>query len=576
MKIKQLYYISAVIFTLLLTACDPWKDDTALIDGNSDKPLDEIVQTNNEISVFAEILQLTGYDKFIREQQSLTIFAPTNEALKSLDKSNTEKLTEWIENHIACLTYYTDKSGNFEATTVEMVNGKKVPVSTGSISGSNIIKNNLLGLNGVLHIIDSQITERKSIWDYMQEQNGYQQIDFIDSYYEKVMDMDKSTPNGINELGQQVYDTVWVTRNTFLDYYPIDNENYDFTVVLLDNEVLNQLKTKYDKYMIQKDPVAQEKEVMRHLTSDLILHKQTLTSQGRYQSVNNLLVDIDPANIKESYQASNGWVYKLSAADIKIYNNKIKEQIIEAEDYFSRYDGESTDPLSDRWILRYRSYASGGQDMVLKGRTLNYVDWQYYDAELDSTLTGTATYDFRYPYRLLDQHLCRRSNAYIEYKPTVYSVDYNIYWMAYPENSDFTINTSGTPPAESGMGVPPMILEQKLFISFPGEENLKRDSEGVITGNFSPYSVMAGVTQAGVLEETKLTRYRANVANDGFFLLDQPYAGEDSFGAGELLKSPGYGTATFYIANTPREKNATSGMVFLDYIRLVPLVDPND
>jgi hypothetical protein len=383
------------------------------------------------------------------------------------------------------------------------------------------------------------------------------------------MDMDKSVPTGVNMEGQQTYDTVWLKRNSFLETYPVDNEDYMYTFILLEGEALNILKSKYGKYFIQKDPDAQDKEIMLQISSDMVLARQVITTPGRYPSSENILVDIDPANIKESYQASNGMVYKLTAADVKMYNNKIKEQIIEAEDYIVRYDGGTTDPLTDAWLVRYRSWASGGQDVVLKGATYNTVDYEHYDAEGDSMIYGTNSYRFTYPSRT-ENPICKSSNAYLKFEPTLYSVGYNIYWVAYDDvESHYT--GFGTDTIKK-----PMELEQKLLISFPGEQLLSRASDAKIIGNFSPYSVMAGVSIAGIREETKLTRYRANVTNDGIYLLDQPYTSEDAFGVGDVLKSPSYGKAIFLLANTVRRTDTSSGLLFLDYIRLVPLVDPND
>lgn len=569
MNLKQIYISTfAFITMILLAACDPWKDDVKLNDSNVDKLLNEVIMENADISTFATILKLTGYDLFLNEKQALTVFAPTNEALKDIDLSDIGTLKEWIKNYIAYLSYYTDMSGNFNVKAIEMINGKNITVNTLAISGSNIIKSNLLSTNGVLHIIDNLIIDRKSIWEYMQEHPDYAQVDFIWSQEKEIMDMDKSIPTGVDMNGQQTYDTVWIKKNPFLDAYPLDNELYSFTVILLEDDALDLVKAKYAKYFSRKDPGDQEEIVMWEISSDLILYKQIITTSGRYMSRNDILVDIDPANISESYQASNGMVYKLTAADVKMYNNKIKEQVIEAEDYTSRYDGSTTDPLSDAWLVRYRSWASGGQDMVLKGITYNYVNYEHYDAEGDSMIYGTNSYRYAYPSRT-ESIICKTSNAYLQFNPTLYSVDYNIYWVAYDDVESHYTNFSDTIQK-------PMVLEQKLLISFPGEQPLNRASDATITGNFSPYSVMAGTSTAGILGETKLTRYRANVANNGIFLLDQPYTSEDEFGFEDRLKSPSYGIATFFLANTVRETNTRSGLLFLDYIRLVPLVDPND
>lgn len=566
-KLKQVYCLSlSFCALLLLAACDPWKDDTTLIDGNGSKPLDEIVRQHSEVSTFASILKATGYDQFLQEKQALTVFAPTNEALKGLDLNNTEMLKEWIQNYIAYLSYYTDQNGEFGVEAIEMINEKSIPVTASSISGFGIVQSNLPGVNGVLHIIDSQIIARQSVWEYMQAQTGFAQSEFIASYNEEVMDMDKSVLLGVDENGQQVFDTVWVEQNTFLEAYPLDNERETFTVILLEEPALQALKTKYNKYLKRKEASETEKEVMKHISSDMILDKQEINEAGRFLSVNGYFVDLDPASISESYRASNGWVYKVSAADVKMYQNKIKEQLIEAEDYTYRYDGNTTDPLTDYWQVRYRSWASNGQDVILMGRSYHTVTYSYYDEVGDSIVAGSSEVSHFYPDR--QNRYTKAPNAYLEYQPTLYSTDYQLSWLSYDDVASH-YNVFGPDTFY-------LKIEQKLLISFPDEAPLVRTGEGVINNNFTVYSVMAAVSTAGTREETKLVRYRANSLRDDLFTLDQPYTSEDSFGTSDVLRSPTYGTATFFVANTTRGLNDRVGGLYLDYIRLTPLVNPND
>jgi hypothetical protein len=563
MRLRVKPAMTALFFAgiLLLTACDPWADDTKLKDGNLDKTLFELLQANPDVSTFVSILQKTGYDQFLQDEQSLTVFAPVNKALQGIDLNNNDQLTVWVKNYIALLSHYTNESNRFDIEEIQMLNGKTVPITGSVVSGANVIQSNLLGINGVIHTIDNTIIDRKNIWEYLNEQSGYEQVSFIQSLEEQVMDMERSVQIGVDLNGRPLYDTVWVNRNVFLENYPLDNERQLFTYILLDNEALALLKTKYGKYFIQQDEALQNREIAYELASDLVLKHQMIEQAGRFQSLNDLLVDINPADIKETYQASNGIVYKLSRADIKIYENKIKTQIIEAEDYIDRWDN------GDGWELRYRNWASGGQDILLKGFTRNTVNYVYdLDGEARDT---TKTFTFDTKYRDNDAVANKSSNAYLQYNPTLYSTDYEIYWVAYDDMEKHYMNFSDTLQQ-------PMVLEQKLFISFPGEPELLRNSDAKISNNFSATTVFAGKSIAGIHEETQVTRYKVTTTNEGIFILDQEFTATDTFGDQTTLKCPAYGKATFFVANTPREQNTNSGILFLDYIKLVPLVNPND
>ncbi|MFT3751824.1 MAG: fasciclin domain-containing protein [Paludibacter sp.] len=556
--------IAGVVLGFL--SCNAWKEDIQLNDVNKGKTLNTLVGTNPDISTFARILELTGYNQLLEGQQMITVFAPSNDALKNVDLTDIAALKSLVQNYIAYMSYYKNAAGNFSngadtVRVIEMLNKKNITINASDIQQANIV-----GANGVLHIIGTTIENRKNILEYLNEQDSYEQVQFIQSLQEQVMDSAKSIQTGVDPKGKPLYDTVWTTRNTFLDAYPLADEQKSYTVVLLDNSVFDALKAKYAKYMYQKDSKAQNLEVVRQLTSDLVLKNTLIDKTGRYPSVGNVLVDIDPAYIIETYHASNGIVYKLSTAGIKMYENKIKTQIIEGENFSERWDGQSA------WTTRFRSWASGGKDVMLKGSTRGNFSWTIHLPTKDSTATGSKTFVYTG-----DTYVQSKStNAYIRYNPVMYSCDYEIYWVAYDNVASHTFVTN------TGLTIP-MPLEQKLLISFPGEAELKRETDGKITNNFSLYSAMAATSYAGTLSEQKLIRYRLNgdnntsgSTNERLFLLDIPSDGTDAFGSGSILKCPAYGNATFFVANTTRSTASYAGLMFLDYIRLVPKVDIND
>jgi hypothetical protein len=559
-------FVGAVI--LLPAACDTWKDDIKVKNDGVNKNLYEVLSAESEVSTFVRILQQTGYDKFLQEEQSLTVFAPKNEALNELNLSDAEQLKEWVKNYIAYLTYFTDRSGKFEVSAIRMLNNKNVSLNVSAIAGATISKSNCLASNGVLHIIDAVIIDRKNVWEYLQEQSGYAQVECIRSFDERVMDTIRSVRTGLDPNGRPVYDTIWTTGNAFLESFPLENESHSFTVLLLEENALNALKTKYAKYFVRKDPKDRELTIIRQITLDMLLLPVSIDVAGRYESFNDVLVDINPADIKEVYQASNGKVYKLNAADVKIYNNKIKEQIIEAEYFTERWDGE------DAWSTRYRTWASNGRDVILKGQTQNTFDYDIYDETGDSTMHKSETKTFQMHYRTASERfISKTNNAFVKYRVPMHSISYRIHWVAYDDNADHHYDVNDTIQFK-------MTLEQKLLISFPDEPEVERLNDGKIQNNFSTYSVMAGVSTAGVHEETLLTRYRINTttgtSTTGLYVLDQPFPSEDDFGQGSTLKCPYAGQATFLVANTVRKTDTYAGVIFLDYIRLTPLVDPNE
>ncbi|MDD3321225.1 MAG: fasciclin domain-containing protein [Paludibacter sp.] len=570
--------ISILLFVSFFYSCNNWDDLLELRNDTSNKDLFEICQSKPEISIFTNVLQKTGYDKLLQNENSITVFAPTNDALKDLNIDNVEEMKVWIMDYIAYLQYFIKADSTFETESVRMINNKNIPVGKNTISCATIINHNLTGKNGIVHILEASILPRKNIWEYLKEQSDYNQVSYIQSEFREVMDTEKSIQTGVDIHGKPIYDTIWTAQNDFLSNYPVDNENLNFTVLLIDNAAFDILKNKYKKYFFQKDVVKMEKEILNQITGDLVLSSVKITESGRFPSTKNVLVDIDFANIKESYQASNGMVYKVSAADIKIYQNKIKEQIIDANDYVERYP-------QDPWLERYRSWAKGGNDILLKGVTVfthNFTRRLFAINGTDSLVdvsqsSGSIRYD--------GDNRTNAINCYLKYEPTLYSTSYEIAWNAYDDVSSHLVGMRidlGYNDAKVRIyDTIPVAIHQKLMLSFPGESVVKRTADGYIANNFSAFTCMGGIDSAGINRETILKRFKKSVNETeatSYFVLGTPatlLTEVDAFGLGSQIICPTYGKATFLVTNT-FTRTSYPGLMFLNYLKIKPIVDPND
>ena len=591
------YLIIAVAVTLI--SCDAWEDAKKIDGSDRSKNLYELLSANSDVSTFVKVLDATGYDEKFAADMNYTVFAPSNSALTGLDLNNTEKLKEWILNYVSEKIAYTDKSGIFDIKQIQMLNTKFVSVNNNLVSGAKVSEWNLAAKNGVLHIVDSTIEDRMNIWQYLQSLTNEPIVDFIASFSERTMDMERSIQTGVNGDGKPVYDTVWTNINTLLDNSPLARESATATFILPSQDGLDALKVKYAKYFAQKDSEKLDSVITREIVSDMILRNYKIEADGRYPNNSGVLVDIKVGDITESYTASNGIVYKVNAANVKMFQNKIRPVTIEAENYVSRWP--------DAWQTRPRTWASGGQDVVLKSRTRHSYDWEetvIYDDTLKSVITGADSIVVRDSIRINKVNnsfdltyrnnewpgvnVLGEPNAYISYKPYMYSTEYKIFWKAYDDNAEKShIDSRGVP----------MLFHQKMYISFPGENELTRTTTtNVITGNFSSNTIMAAEMHAGENIETQLIRYLANnghsVYRDSYVLM-RPQITEDVYGKEDILKCPYAGRATFFVSNTTfgefthfdnaiqaylqaNKSSNSPGMIFLDYIRLEPQVDPND
>ena len=591
MKSYANYLAATFLVLFFMTACEAkWKEHTKINELRG-KTLMEVISDNPETSVFASILQKTGYDVLLSGDKMMTVFAPVNSALSGLDMNNTDALKNLIKNHLAYANY-TITNGSFDAERIMMLNNKYSTLDKAKINGISIVeeagKYNLTAGNGVLHFVSGAIPSQKNVFEYLQSESGNLQSDFIQKQNRMIMDKEKSIQIGVTPTGKPLYDTIWRNENPFLQRYPLNDESQKFTYILLPNSVVQRIESKYAKYFANNNTEKQDSIVRAELISDCILAPVVITADGRYASLGNVLMDIRTANIKEKYEASNGIVYKLDDADVKIYENKVKTLKIEGEKYFSFYADNM-----NAWMMRERPSLSGGRDMVLNSPTTYNTTYKYEDADTTINIAINRTFSPRDA----TYNAGRTNNCYIEYRPVINSVAYKIYWSGYndyPAHIDLPVVLSVNTGKQT-VAVDTKITcksSQKLLISLPEMPRVNRlSTNGNFVNNFSVNQVFTSSRfVAGVQEEKQLFKSPVNTdvallpfvmptknttytEEENFFTY---FEGDDSYGDKAKIINPTYGVATILISNTAENRATNSGMVFLDYFKLVPIVDPNE
>ena len=102
--------------------------------------------------------------------------------------------------------------------------------------------------NGYIYYIDGTLPVRLSVYEYLQSL-GDDYSDFkalVTSYDKRVFDREHSEVIGINNAGETVYDSIWITRNTLMDrytetgvdYWNMRDENYTSTMFIPSNTQL--------------------------------------------------------------------------------------------------------------------------------------------------------------------------------------------------------------------------------------------------------------------------------------------------------------------------------------------------
>jgi uncharacterized surface protein with fasciclin (FAS1) repeats len=164
MKINRLFTSSAtvalVLFAPPVVAEKPTEKATA-------PTIVEIAAGNKDFSTLVAAVQAAGLVETLSGDGPFTVFAPTNEAFAKLPAGTVETLLkpENKEKLQAILTYHVVAgkvmAADVKAGEVKTVNGAsfKVSVDGGSVmvDSAKVLKTDLVGKNGVIHVIDTVI-----------------------------------------------------------------------------------------------------------------------------------------------------------------------------------------------------------------------------------------------------------------------------------------------------------------------------------------------------------------------------------------------------------------------------------
>lgn len=547
-KLETKIWLTAFLMSFTFMSCDnQWDDHTEIDNPALTKTVLEVLAEHPGFSIFHQMVVDAGYSELLNSDNSFTLLVPNNEVLAAYSGSSKEEKTAIVRNHIAWLSYNATALDKLDK--LSMINGKNLSLNSLSLNTSN---RDRVCANGIIHEVDKVTIPAMNIYEYLEtlESDKYIQVDSLMGQTKKVMDMEKSVRIGVNDEGQTVYDTAWTYTNPFLEKIPLMNEDSLYTFVLIEDESFTRIAGKYAKYMKKGNQQKTDSIVAGEILGDMIFKPG-----NDEMALSGVKVDFSRAQVVDEYQASNGVVRIMKNVAVKIKENKIKSTYIQGEFY--------TNTLSDIHVMtRMRSWASGGMDVMLSGmsrQSRTYTD--------DEGNLITVPYNFSYEPGAYSNAV----NNYIEYDVPVHSVNYNIYWVTY-DDIPAHVGTDGYPEST-------LYLQQKLFISLPEQPKLSRAASGTGVGQISNNYLgntmaFAAGTLAGVHEEVQLRKYNlTNTVNA--FLVD---AVEDAGNPQSpfVFSSSLMGKATFWVCNTTKDAGTYSGMMFLDYIRLTPIIDDED
>lgn len=251
------------VLLLLLTGCqNDWSDYYTKGEGGETDDassatanlLDEL-KSIPEYSEFVKLLEETKVAEELTRNQVLTVWAPTNAAMPAeiAAMSAKDKIT-LCKNHLNYVALYNTKLT--DGKVIKTLAGKNLTVKENgtnkfSFDGREVVKLNQKCTNGVIHEISGWLTPRKNIFEYILEAGPEYSIirDSLLARSDTVFKPGLSFPLGVDELGNTIYDSVFVIENPLLEYQSdIRSEDDDFTMFLPNDQSIHNMYEEMEDY----------------------------------------------------------------------------------------------------------------------------------------------------------------------------------------------------------------------------------------------------------------------------------------------------------------------------------------
>ena len=426
-----------------LSCTRKWDDHNKINNTDLTQNLYQKIAADISLSKFAGYLQKTGYADTLQLNRSFTVWAPNDEALKTIDatiSNDDKKLKQFVAHHIAHLAYYSDQLQG-GAQRLPLIDGKYVIIKPASFDDAPVYDRDGLASNGVLNTITAAAAPALNCWEVIDslKTGGNNMARYLRDFVKSKRDTTQAIVIGIDPTtGAPIYkpgtDTVKVP--VFLDsVYNVNNEAKQYTVFLMDNTTWAKERAKLDTFF-KTSTVDSTVMWARFCTArDMAIEGAYAPDQlpTQIQSKFGTVVPINKSAIVASYRTSNGYVYVLNDMNVSV-PARIRPFWVQGENYAGTSNG-SRSPIYLRTLIN----PNNGQtfsDLYVYNHGVNkwYVRYQLRDVYSTKYRVYYATYNNRWN-NTLNQRLALGT---VDDKTFAYrNVPYNVYTEDYI--GDYTV-----------------------------------------------------------------------------------------------------------------------------------------
>jgi Fasciclin domain len=339
MRFKQQIFLMVAVFTITISGCKKWDDHIAVDNQDLTRDLYTIIANDPSLSKFGELISKAGLDTLLKSSKTYTIWAPSNDALASLDPSllsDIPRLRSFLLNHISNQLYFTKDAQS--SKRIGMLSGKYNNFLGNKFEDATLISADKFVKNGVIHIIDKNIIIFPNLWDYVNATTAqYVQNSFIAGLNFNSFDPSIAIIDSISSsTGLPVYKpgTGVVVKNTFNEKaFDLRREEKQYTYFVMANTGFTLKADSLKPYFASTSLAVTDSLDKWNIVKDLVidtLYPAIASLPASFLSKFGITVPVNKSLVIETKKLSNGVAYVLSLVDIYT-KNKFLQKIIEGE-----------------------------------------------------------------------------------------------------------------------------------------------------------------------------------------------------------------------------------------------------
>ncbi len=310
----------------------------------SDLNIYDFIQSQENLSIFAQMLEISGYDEVLSKSQTYTVWAPDNTALANFDLNNTKEVTELVSNH---LTRFLHPTSRLSSEVIFMLDKKFITFKRTDVGFSfgniplNTAQTNMAAANGIVHVINGYVPYLRNLWEFIGYAEGIDSFrTFMLSQSQLEFDSENSVEIGTNEYGQAIYDSVIIFSNPILDQIgKLHLEDSVYSILVPNNkawsDAYEKVKASYITRLIDGGAAKQRYYSQTALVQNLVFN-QLVTAPDTHDSLITTTGSIfkSPGYLftnTSSYNLSNGIAYVTDSLRFKAAESWQKPVKLEAE-----------------------------------------------------------------------------------------------------------------------------------------------------------------------------------------------------------------------------------------------------